>query len=44
MINSLNNEDLDGEMLMEKIELNEIVLSLSEGSNAESSNSSRRRV
>ena len=37
MINSLHNEDLDGEMLIEKIELNETFLSLSEGSNAQSS-------
>ena len=40
MINSLHNEDLDGEMLMEKIELNKTVLSLIKGSNAENSSSS----
>ena len=40
MINSLHNEDLDGEMLMEKTELNKTVLSLIKGSNAENSSSS----
>ena len=44
MISSLYNEDLDGEMLNANAELTETVLSLSEGSNAESSNNSEVKV
>ena len=44
MINSLINEDLEGEMLNENAELTETVLSLNEGSNAESSSNSEVKV
>ena len=44
MIESLRNEDLDGEVMNENVELTEIVLSLSEGSNDESSSSNKVRV
>ena len=44
MIESLHNEDLDGEVMNENVELTEIVLSLSEGSNDESSSSNKVRV
>ena len=44
MINSLNNENLDGEMLNENAKLTEIVFSLSERSNAESTTSTEVKV
>ena len=44
MINSVNNEDLDGEMLNVNVEFIETVLSLIEGSNVETSNNSEVKV
>ena len=44
MINSLHNEDLDGEVLNENAKLTKTVLSLSERSNAKSSSNSEVKV
>ena len=44
MINSLHNEDQDGAVLNKNVELIEVVLSLNEGSNVESSSSGEVKV